>query len=477
MPYSSDKINILIKYLWIALGICVPLSVKVYFPTVGLEMIFPAEPLIGLLFLIYIAHILKKGSRAYRQQFRWKDPLILLSSCWLLIYLISTIFSSMTLVSLKSFIVQVVYISVLVFMPLSLGPTGRSLTALAMGWHDRIFLVVILFTLTAQSVLGFDRVGANFSSFPFYMDHTIFGAALTFVLFRTLTRTWTEFQQGRSLSRRAALLLVLFSVFITLILVHGRAAWLAVIITLLLSISFRFGLTLRTSLIGAGAACLLIFLFKVPLHRILRNNQVASQAHDTGLRETALSIWNITTDASNRERLIRWKSAWRMFVDRPLVGKGPGTYQFLHLEGLTPAENKELKNPRLITDDEMIPAWKAGDLLLVRNNAERSPSNGGTAHSEYLLALSEHGILGGLWWMAAGLMILYKSSILLGKVRSQLLWEGRYFAALALTGYLVHAAVNNFLDDVKVGMLFWIALGWLLHQPTQRTSPGPIPRQ
>ena len=40
------------------------------------------------------------------------------------------------------------------------------------------------------------------------------------------------------------------------------------------------------------------------------------------------SISNISTDASNMERINRWKCALKMFVEKPVFGWGPGTYQF-----------------------------------------------------------------------------------------------------------------------------------------------------
>src|SRR5690625_5696182 len=39
------------------------------------------------------------------------------------------------------------------------------------------------------------------------------------------------------------------------------------------------------------------------------------------------SISNVSTDASNLERINRWNSAVAMWQERPFVGWGPGTYQ------------------------------------------------------------------------------------------------------------------------------------------------------
>ena len=53
-----------------------------------------------------------------------------------------------------------------------------------------------------------------------------------------------------------------------------------------------------------------------------------SQDSSGKLVEHLQSISNISTDASNVERLNRWVSAFGMIKEKPLVGWGPGTYQF-----------------------------------------------------------------------------------------------------------------------------------------------------
>lgn len=52
------------------------------------------------------------------------------------------------------------------------------------------------------------------------------------------------------------------------------------------------------------------------------------QDTSSNLEEHLQSISNISTDASNLERINRWHSAFRMFAERPIFGWGPGTYSF-----------------------------------------------------------------------------------------------------------------------------------------------------
>ena len=73
---------------------------------------------------------------------------------------------------------------------------------------------------------------------------------------------------------------------------------------------------------------------------------------------------NITTDASNLERINRWKSALRLFAERPTLGWGPGTYQF-----------------------EYASYQNYYEKTIISTNS----GNKGNAHSEYLSILAESG--------------------------------------------------------------------------------------
>ena len=84
------------------------------------------------------------------------------------------------------------------------------------------------------------------------------------------------------------------------------------------------------------------------------------------------SMANITSDASNTERINRWKCAYRMFKEKPIFGWGPGTYVFQYA-------------PFQFSYDRTIISTNFGDL--------------GNAHSEYLGPLSESGLLGMISFM------------------------------------------------------------------------------
>ena len=81
------------------------------------------------------------------------------------------------------------------------------------------------------------------------------------------------------------------------------------------------------------------------------------------------SITNISTDLSNTERINRWVSAIRIAQDHPVVGSGPGTYQFIYAP-------------------YQLPQYQT---YISTNTGTK-----GNAHSEFLGPLSETGIPGML---------------------------------------------------------------------------------
>ena len=146
--------------------------------------------------------------------------------------------------------------------------------------------------------------------------------------------------------------------------------------------------------------------------------------------ERLQSATNVSTDASNLERINRWNCAIDMFKERPLFGFGPGTYSF---------EYARFQRPENLT----IISTNFGDL--------------GNAHSEYLGPLAEMGLPGMLLMLIIVATIFYKAITLYQQwpledkeVRTLLV-----AIILSLTTYFVHGILNNFLDTDKAAVPIW----------------------
>ena len=169
----------------------------------------------------------------------------------------------------------------------------------------------------------------------------------------------------------------------------------------------------------------LFFAFKVEiLDKLEKNKQDAS----ANFIEHIQSISNITSDASNLERINRWQAALRMFSERPLVGWGPGTYQF-----------------------EYAPFQHANEKTIISTNF----GNKGNAHSEYIGPLAESGILGFLGMVFLVITVIYTGLKVYKKSDN---YPSRLLAlsiTLGLITYFVHGLMNNFLNTDKASVPFW----------------------
>jgi len=152
------------------------------------------------------------------------------------------------------------------------------------------------------------------------------------------------------------------------------------------------------------------------------------QESSSNLDEHVKSISNVSSDASNLERVNRWNCAIELFKKRPVFGWGPGIYQFVYA-----------------------PFQRAKDKTIISTNQ----GDGGNAHSEYLGPLAEQGVLGLVMVIA----LLYGISQLAFRLfytltnrDLKILVAGAY---LGLITYYVHGALNNFLDSDKASVPFW----------------------
>jgi O-antigen ligase len=160
------------------------------------------------------------------------------------------------------------------------------------------------------------------------------------------------------------------------------------------------------------------------MHRLEKNRQDSS----ADLAEHVKSMSNIASDASNLERLNRWLSAFRMFRERPVFGWGPGTYMFQY----APFQLSSQKTPI---------STNFGDL--------------GNAHSEYIGPLAESGVLGTLSFMAIAIAALITGFKVYRREKDVREKQIILTFILGFITYLVHGALNNFLDTDKASALFW----------------------
>jgi len=286
-------------------------------------------------------------------------------------------------------------------------------------------VIAIIYTLIVHSTYGFGEKEGHWVMWPFFKDHTIYGSTVAFI---------TPLIFGLYFSKKHTPLIQLVLIGLIMITLLGlffsytRAAWLSVIASILVLITIKLRIKfIYLAFVGGIAGIVLLFSWD-NIQMEMERNKFEHTTEEFG--EKLQSATNVTTDASNLERLNRWSCAIEMFKERPFLGFGPGTYAF---------EYARFQEPENLT----IISTNFGDM--------------GNAHSEYLGPLSEMGVFGLLAMLAIVASIFYKSISLYIKWPKEDTEMRVLFLAMimSLVTYFVHGTLNNYLDTDKAAVPIW----------------------
>ncbi|MFM8431707.1 MAG: O-antigen ligase family protein, partial [Bacteroidota bacterium] len=226
--------------------------------------------------------------------------------------------------------------------------------------------------------------------------------------------------------------IILGILIIAIIFSYTRAAWISLIMALTCFVIYYFRIRFWKVAV-TGITLLSIFLaFQSDIFMKLEKNR---QDSATDINKHLQSISNISTDASNLERINRWNSAFRMWKERPVFGWGPGTYQFNYA-----------------------PFQKSDEMTIISTNA----GNRGNAHSEYIGPLAESGVLGMVLMILLVVVTLYQSTLAFSKTTDNNTRKYILGILLGLITYFAHGMLNNFLDTDKLSVPFWAFMAMLV---------------
>lgn len=384
----------------------------------GVGMALPTEPLIVGMMLIFVLKLFFDGGFDKSITNHLISKFVILHIVWIGL---SSVTSSDPVISIKFLLSRIWFVSVFFFIASQVLKTKENQRKVI--WLYVIGLIPVLFyTFYEHSLRKFDQTSANWVMSPFFNDHTSYGAVLA-MLFPFLI--WQCFSPRITGVKRLMIFLVTIIFFVALILSYTRAAWVSLVGAFGVFVVLRF--KIKTWMVITMTLIVGIFLFTT-LDSILMNMEQNKQDSSSNLTEHVESISNVSSDASNLERINRWKSAWGMFVERPAFGFGPGTYAF-----------------------EYAPYQQSRDKTIISTNA----GDGGNAHSEYLGPLSEQGVLGPIFMLGIVLSVITAA---VRVYKSNLPKESRMIGLslfLGLVTYYLHGILNNFLDTDKASALFW----------------------
>jgi len=414
-----------VDWVMYLMAFCTPFSVIFSYQNIHLGLSVPAEPLMIMMTLLFLFHILYDWKISSRFLLHPVSIVIYIYLFWMLI---TSITSEIPVVSFKFLLSKIWFITSCYWMFIQLFKDDYRKMVRYFNCYAVALAVVVLITTYRHALSGFDTHYAHWAMSPFYNDHTAYGAILAFFLPITSCFFFLP-QNGKKQKILYAILTVLF--FIGLYLSFSRAAWLSVVMAMGVWIVLKLRIKFSWLVVGVAiVGCVFYFYADDILYKMSRNEQDAKG----NFVEHLQSMSNISTDASNVERLNRWNSAFGMIQERPITGWGPGTYQFIY----APFQRSQYKT--IITTN-------FGD--------------GGNAHSEYIGPCAESGIPGMLTVFALVFVSLYMGLTTYNHETDPARRRICLAMTLALVTYFIHGALNNFLDTDKLSLPFWGAFAMI----------------
>ncbi len=409
--FSLDKLIFLIVLL-------TPLAINIENLNMNFAISIPTEPLMFGVMLLFFIKLFYKNDFDIKII---KHPVTIAIIIYFLWLLITSFTSEMPLISLKYILARLWFIVCFYLIGTQMFKKYKNIKLFP--WFYVIPLTgIIIYTTYNHSLYDFGNHSAHWVMTPFYNDHTAYGSAISFFipvfLFFSFNKKYTKTIKILSF---IILLMLIFAVILS----YSRAAWISLIIALLIYFIVLLKINFKWLLLALAIFIGLFFIFQ---NKIIIGLEKNKQESSSKFIENIQSVSNITSDASNLERINRWECAFRMFSERPVFGWGPGTYQFLYA-----------------------PFQRTKEKTIISTNV----GNRGNAHSEYIGPLAESGILGMLTVLCIVICVIYTGIKVYKNTKDKETKLLSLSFSLGLITYFVHGMMNNFLDTDKSSVPFW----------------------
>lgn len=384
----------------------------------NMRLSMPVEPLMIGFTLLFIFRVLV--SRSYDKKLL-RHPVSIVIIAQLIWMLITACFSQLPAVSFKYFAARLWFVIPFYFAAVQIFKNQTRIRQYFWCYVIGMVYVILYATFNTFQNTGDLQVLHRVMK-PFYNDHTAYGCVLAlfvpaafYLVSSSRNKGWTKLLGWG----------VFGLIILGLGLSYSRAAWLSVMGAIGVYVLIRMGVKIKWMALLFGCCVGAFFYYQSDLMYKLGKNKQDSSLDLAGQIQ---SISNISTDASNLERLNRWASAFRLFKEHPYTGCGPGTYQFLY-----GSYQRSYQKSVISTD--------FGNL--------------GNAHSEYIGPLTEQGVVGCLLVLCV-FMTTFVTGVKVYRTASDPL-VGRLALAftLSLLTYYIHGVFNNFLDTDKLSVPFW----------------------
>lgn len=416
--------------LLLAIVFLTPLSIVLKQYDFGVAVALPTEPLLFGVMLIYILRLFYEGKIEQKIFFHPVTMAILMNLVWIFF---TSITSTLPVVSWKFFLSRLWLVIPFYFVALRMfrektkskkNPVIPGVYKTYIWLYVISFSGVIIYSLINHAMDNFSEQAAHVAMTPFYNDHTSYGAMLAMFIPPLFLFSFSK-ETTKQVQYAAFFMLLLF--LTGLVFSYTRAAWVSMIGAAGVFIIYLLRIRIVPLLLMIGTVIMFLFVYQTDIMIALQSGR-HKNTENRNIEQRIQSIANITTDASNTERLNRWASAIRMFREKPFFGWGPGTYQFQYA-------------PFQLSSEMTVISTRSGER--------------GNAHSEYIGPLAESGVMGLLTMIGIVITTLFTAGRLIYFSKNK---HVKWFAmaiTIGLITYFLHGFLNNFLDTDKASAPFW----------------------
>lgn len=412
--FSMDKLMLMTVF-------ATPLSVsftELLGHRVSPDLSVPAEPMLICILILFTFKII----RGYKPDTKiMRHPITIVIILQLIWILFASLSSTMFSISIKFFTARL-WLLVPAYLFAAILFKKKTNIKNYLWLYILPLTIVILYTIYQHSLFDYEERPANWVVKPFYNDHTSYAAMMA--MFIPVLIAFVYMKSYNTTIRVLTFILVL--IFVTaIVLSYTRAAWVSLAGALVMFLALKAKIKFRTIVYLFLSFVVFFAVFQAVIISKLEENKQDS-SNDFG--DHIESITNVSTDASNKERINRWNCAIRMFRSKPWLGFGPGTYSF-----------------------QYAPYQKQKEKTIISTNF----GDGGNAHSEYLGPLAEQGLAGMLLMLLLVFTILATGTRLYYSINEPELKLLVCGLLIGLVTYFVHGVLNNFLDTDKASIPFW----------------------
>jgi O-antigen ligase len=351
--------------------------------------------------------------------------LLLISFGWIII---TVLFSTQPIISLKFLLAKSWYVGAFVLAPLIIFREKKFIRIAAATIAGSMFLIAVI-ALVRHYNYGFRFANINDAVYPFFRNHVNYSAMLVC----TMPILFAFFAAGKTKNQKLIMASVIVIALTALVFSYSRGAWLALIIGLLAYWLIKNRLLLYAFIISIIILISSMLWLKSNDHYLQYTNDYKTTIFHKDFAEHLIATYKLK-DVSTAERFYRWIAGVRMIKDNWLTGYGPNTFYY-NYKGYA------------------VPAFKTW----VSDNKDHS-----TVHNYFLLTTIEQGIPGLLFLITLFGTMLYYAQYLYHRIKDIFYKTTVITAGVIITMIIVVNFLSDLIETDKIGSLFFLCIPTLI---------------